>query len=563
MTVSMKEKNNWQIAFLKGFMFFTPFLFGGYHMFVSAFMSVVLCVFLLVCTVMENSKAKLQITVTTAVMMLVPLSYLAVNLWAVDSGTAIYGFIKFLPIALFAVAVSFYSTSERQELLQVMPYSAVAMGVISYLLSFIPECESFFLVASRLGGFFQAPNAFAAYCLAGVALLLLKNKLTYKEWIMSAVLVALIFLTGSRTVFVFMLAVSIALLIRVSPKNRIRLIALVGAAVAVSIVVVIATDSVQTVGRYLTISLESSTLLGRVLYYKDAVIQILRHPFGLGYYGYYYSQGSFQSGVYSVAFVHNEALQMLLDIGWIPSVVFFFVLGKSFFSKNTSFAQKTVLFIIFGHSMFDFDLQFISVFLVLILTLDFDTRKLCSVKMTDMVMFAVTVVVVLTNLYFGIVNSLYLMGKYEQVEKIYGADTQSEIQLMINEKDYDKIIVYAESILSRNEYVAVAYDAAANYFFSKGKFTQVIELKEKAIECARYSIVEYDDFCSKLIQAINIYRANGDSKSVSYCEKQLLEVYDRLENVKETTSSIAWKLKDKPELELNDLVKEYIKELKK
>ena len=75
--------------------------------------------------------------------------------------------------------------------------------------------------------------------------------------------------------------------------------------------------------------------------------------------------------------------------------------------------------------------------------------------------------------------------------------------------------------------------------------------------------MEYDDFCSKLIQAINIYRANGDSKSVSYCEKQLLEVYDRLENVKETTSSIAWKLKDKPELELNDLVKEYIKELKK
>ena len=468
-----------------------------------------------------------------------------------------------MPVALFALAVSSYGLSQRQELLQTVPYSALAMGVISYLLSFIPQCESTFLVASRLGGFFQYPNAFAAYCLAGIALLLLKNKVTYKEWIISAVLVALIFLTGSRTVFVFMIAVSIVLIIKVSHKNRIKLICLVGAAVAVSIVVVIATDNVQTVGRYLTISLESSTLLGRLLYYKDAVIQILKHPLGLGYYGYYYSQGSFQSGVYSVVFVHNDALQLLLDIGWVPSVALFYVIGKSVFSKNTSFAQKLVLFIIFGHSMFDFDLQFISVFLVLILTLDFDSRNLCSVKMNDTAVFALSVVVILTNLYFGTVNSLYLMGKYEEVDKIYGADTQSEIHLMLKEKDYEKIVVYAESILSRNEYVAVAYDAAANYSFSQGNFTQVIELKEKAIECAKYTIAEYDDFCSKLIQAINMYRAKGDSKSVLYCEKELLEIYDSLKAVEENTSSIAWKLKDKPELKLNDLFEEYIKEIKK
>ena len=60
-----------------------------------------------------------------------------------------------------------------------------------------------------------------------------------------------------------------------------------------------------------------------------------------------------------------------------------------------------------------------------------------------------------------------------------------------------------------------------------------------------------------------MYRAKGDIKSASYCERELLEVYDRLNDVKETTSSIAWKLKDKPELELNDLFEEYIKELKK
>ena len=65
-------------------------------------------------------------------------------------------------------------------------------------------------------------------------------------------------------------------ILKISEKNRIRLLALMGTAILVSAIIVIATDSVQTVGRYLTISLESSTLLGRVLYYKDAIFQILR-----------------------------------------------------------------------------------------------------------------------------------------------------------------------------------------------------------------------------------------------------------------------------------------------
>ena len=46
-------------------------------------------------------------------------------------------------------------------------------------------------------------------------------------------------------------------------------------------------------GRFLTTSLHSSTLLGRLLYAQDALPVILRHPFGLGYRSYTYMQGSF------------------------------------------------------------------------------------------------------------------------------------------------------------------------------------------------------------------------------------------------------------------------------
>lgn len=52
------------------------------------------------------------------------------------------------------------------------------------------------------------------------------------------------------------------------------------------------TGNMQSIGRYLTISLSSSTFLGGLLYVKDAVIPILTNPLGLGYQGYGYEQGS-------------------------------------------------------------------------------------------------------------------------------------------------------------------------------------------------------------------------------------------------------------------------------
>ena len=325
-----KIKNNTEINIFKGLMFFTPFLFGGYHIWTSALFVVLLSVYL----ILFSLKSKVNISLTLASLMLLPVSYLVTSLWAVDSSTALYGFVKFLPVALFGFAVAPLKKEDKEKITDVIPYSAVAMGILSYALSFVPDLSESLLVAERLGGFFQYPNSFACFCLIGIPILLLKEKVTYKNWLVSALLIGIILLTGSRTVFVLLVFVAAAVLLKINRKYRIRLIALLGGALVLSVIIVFVTDSVQTVGRFLTISLESSTLLGRLLYYKDALPVILKKPFGLGYYGYYFSQGSFQTGVYSVAFIHNELLQMLLDIGWLPTAFFFFVAVKSLFSKE-------------------------------------------------------------------------------------------------------------------------------------------------------------------------------------------------------------------------------------
>ena len=58
-----------------------------------------------------------------------------------------------------------------------------------------------------------------------------------------------------------------------------------------------------------------STLAWRLIYYCDAVRVIIRHPLGIGVYGWQNLQYGIQSAAYSVKYVHNGFLQLALDGG--------------------------------------------------------------------------------------------------------------------------------------------------------------------------------------------------------------------------------------------------------
>ncbi len=490
-------------------------------------------------------------------------AYLVVTLWAVDKGTAIYGFFKLLPIGIFAFILSIYGREDREELLEVVPYAATVNGALAYGLSFIPALSEYFLVADRLGGFFQSPNAFAIYCLAGIIILLTAKKIGIKQLLFTALLVVLIFLSGSRTVFLFLIATAVILILKIkSKKIKLTIAGIIVLMIVAGGVVVAVTGSYQTVGRFLTISLESSTFLGRILYYIDAIPQILKHPFGLGYYGYYFTQGSFQTGVYSVAFVHNSLLQFCLDIGIVPAIVFSAAVVASFFSKNAGFRQRLLIFAVFCHSLVDFDLEFIAVFLVLLLVLDFDLFKKKSFNCNGYAVAAISVVLVVFSVYFGIINTLYLTGEYKAVNKIYGNDTMSKMQLIVGETDKTALSKYADGIIENNGCLAIAYDVKANSAYEGGDFKSVIDYKRKAIKYAPYSIEEYDDFCEKLIVGISLYSEIKDTKSVDVCKRELLRIEKYLAEVEEKTNPIAWKIQDKPQLELSEDYREIIEEYK-
>ena len=558
--LSVMKKKFTDISFLKLFLCASVFLVGGYHMAVSCFLSVLLLVFLIYKALSQKDFAVIKPNAVLAGVGLIVVSYLIVTLWAVDKGTAIYGFFKLLPTGLFAMVLSMYDKSTRDETVEVIPYVAVSNGVIAFALSFIPSLSDYFLVAERLGGFFQSPNAFAVFCLAGIIVLLTAEKISADKLILTAVLVLLIFLSGSRTVFVFLIITIMVLLFKIKNKViRLTIFGIIAGAIAVSIIAVVATGSVQTLGRFLTISLESSTLLGRILYYIDAIPVILENPFGLGYYGYYFTQGSFQTGVYSVAFVHNSVLQYCLDIGVVPAIAFVVLAAASFFSKNTGFRQRLMIFAIFGHSMFDFDLEFTAILLVLVSVLDFDLFKKQGIKIHSYLLTGISAALIMFSVYFGLVNSLYLFGEYKAVDKVYGHDTMCKMHLITSEKNETTLLRYADEIIEENGYLAIAYDVKANASYKKGDFKRVMEYKSKAVRCAKYSVDEYTDYCEKLIVGISLYTDAGDTKSADTCKRRLVDLTEDLQEIKESTNALAWKIQDKPDLELPEEIAEIIK----
>lgn len=549
----MAKKLLTDVNFLKVFLFASVFLVGGYHLAVSCLLTIILLLFIIFKALSQKDFFAIKPNAVLITVGLIVLSYLAVTMWAVDKGTAIYGFFKVLPVGVFAFILSAYDKNTRNKLVEAVPYAAASSGALAYVLSFVPALSNYFLVAERLGGFFQSPNIFASFCLVGIIVLLTSEKITVKNLILTALLMVLIFLTGSRTVFVFLILTIVVLLFKIKNKKiKLSLLGIILFVIAASVIAVLVTGSVQTVGRFLTISLESSTLLGRLLYYIDALPVILKHPFGLGYYGYYFTQGSFQTGVYSVAFVHNSVLQYFLDIGFIPAIAFVVLVAGSFFSKNISFRQRLILFALFGHSLLDFDFEFTAMLLVLVMVLDFDLFKKKDVELNcnSYLLTAISVVLVFFSLYFGVVNALYLFGEHKAVDKIYGHDTMSKMYIVTEEKNQTALLKYADEIIEENGYLAIAYDIKANAAYKEGDFKRVAEYKKKAISCAPYSKEEYVDYCQKLAIGISLYLNVGDTKSADYCKKQMVWVSEKLQEVKENTSELGWKIYDKPELEL-------------
>ena len=484
-------------------------------------------------------------------------------LWAVDNGLAVWGIVRFLPIPLFVLCLMQLNREECLALYGDIPYLGALMTIISFVLQYIPKLTEIFSVSGRLAGFFEYPNTFACFLLLGIIVLLLAEKQEKANWqcpVLLGILAIGLLLSGSRAVFLLAL-VSVVVSLLLTKKDVIKkALPLFGGAGAGLLLSLLGSGAAAQHMQEMNVG--ASTFLGRLLYWKDALPVILQHPLGLGYLGYYFTQGSFQTGVYSVRFVHNDFLQLMLDIGWIPAILAIMAIIQSLWSKRVTVMQKVFLLTLLAHCCFDFDLSFIAMYFLVFLSLDLEegkTKKLQVPKLT----IPVAAVVSCFALYIGAASMFSYAGNAATALRLYPWDTFSNMTLLTETDDAETLKNISSKILKQNESVALAWDAKANAAYADGDFAEMITCKQNAIALSKYSAEEYEDYFEKLRIGRELYLQNEDLNSAKICEEELLAIPDRMQQVFANTSSIAWRIADVPDLILSNECIAYIHSLSK
>lgn len=525
---------------------------GGYFVYVSALLGI-----LLLAVTLYRIVWKKEITMAAdwnlAAFAVLTFSYLIVSMWAVDTGVAVMGFIKFLPLLLFYIYVSGESEEARERMIQFLPAMGTVMTVLAFAAMQLGLLDRVVSVAGRLAGFFQYPNTYAVFMLICFIIVVYRFDITHPDWMdllhMGIALFG-IYMSGSRTVFI--LTALAMFWLGVSQKKVRKPLLIITAAGAVLIGIAALIGGGDAIERITSISLGASTFIGRILYAVDALPVILQHPFGLGYYGYYFIQQSIQSGVYSVVNVHNELLQFLLDVGVIPTALMCAALVRTVISKRTSARNRMALVLLLLHSLFDYDFQFLVIGFVLILLLDIrEAKRYKAPVLTRSVLAAAGIGSAVFGIVCGASEFLYTQGKYEASLHIYGGNTLSEIRLLTEVETAEEMRQIAEDIISKNEYVSLAYSARARANLSEGKVRPFMEDKRNAIRLAPYQMEEYVDYLEVLYYCENLYLENGNIEDARICAAQAAEVPEMVEAVREKTHPLAWKIKDRPDLELD------------
>lgn len=517
-------------------LFALPFASGGFYTYTAP----LLCLPLLY-ALWKGGTLRLSCSWPLPALTAVAVAYLLTPLWAADRGMAIFGFVRFLPVLLFALNLLALNAEERRGVFALVPLSGAVMTALSLALLYLPAVREYVTVNGRLSGFFEYPNTFSLFLLAGFILSAQKERLRAADWICCAVLLVGILASGSRTSFL-LLVLSILLLCIV--KRRLQYCLCMGALLVGSLAVAFAADSLgvlQEASRYTSIRATSGTFLARLPYYKDALGIIVRNPFGLGYWGYRAVLAGVQTGRYAVAFVHNGLLQLLLEVGWLPALLLAFAACGALLSKRLDAGGRILLLVLLAHCMLDFDLQFSVIWLLLLPLLNWGNKKERTLRCGRKVLHTLGVALCALCLWLGVGDALYQAGANEACLAVTSFHTEAQLRLLAQTDDTVRLDALADSILDKNEACSLAYSAKANAAFSRGDITRMITYKRLAIANNRYGIEEYCNYIEMLTAARNLFLQAGDTASAEFCRAELLSLPEQMARIAAETDPLAAK----------------------
>ena len=537
---------------------------GGYYEYTSAVLGGVMSLMLVY--IIVKFKASKNICLNPGLLFsgINLIFYIISCFYAVDSGMAFTGVVKKSTAFIFAVLILFIDETQRKKLVHLLPHLAsfvcilgaagVGISKISSLVSglkgFSDVLNDFIVKNGCFSGTFGYANTFALVMLMGIIVAFLK--LNKSDIINSAEIVVMfagLWFSGSCFTLVLFGFTVILLLLHIN-SNKIRA-AVLGIIFFIGVIFGILFRSAGIIGRIFSDNL--STLYGRLLYWQDALLLIKKYPFGMGYLGYHYKQPQIQTGVYTVRYVHNDILQIALDIGLLPMCMIIAVIVLALLNKERDYIERILIFTIFAHCIFEFDLEYTVVVFILVLLLSCSNEKFYE-------RFSVSTIILKYNaIAFGLVCiymvlplSFYAAGNNGAALKTYPAYTDAAIAKLSKTQDMDEREKIAEQILKQNDTVSTAYSALAQEACQEEDIDRLVIYENKAIERNKFDKKQYIEYLSLLNDMLGSETVVKSDKLTNMVIDKMKEVPEIIEKNEGTVSRLGKKINNKVDIELDE-----------
>lgn len=508
---------------------------------------------------------------STAVAMLLLLAGSVIStIAAADKGIAFIGVIRMAVLCLICLFWHNLRTMTREKIWKGMTDIVAMVTLITMLGYFIPYFRELFFHAGRYGGVLQYSNTYACLLLLFLIVLIFhrKGNWTVISYIQATVFCVGIIWSGSRSVFVLLVIALVALLLYFRRDVQWKAVGIIGV-ILIAAVIVSVTLLKLDIAHLFKLSLSSSTLNGRILYWRDGSEQLLRHPQGLGYMGYYFWQPQFQTGNYITKYVHNDILQFGLDSGWIAMMGIVWLFIGNIFRKNNTVRNRFVLIFLLLHALFDFDLQFGFMFCILLMCTDGDSYETAVLQnrlksdgrnrfvLKPTAAYGMTVAGLAVGIYLSLAFGSSYFGNHTMALAMYPGNTFALESKMTEEED----VTAAEKIIKQNGLLASAYEYRAMDLIRQGNYEDAYDAVCDMLNCAGYQSEYYDMAVYELSYCLQgMVKADKISQAQKVLQK-IQEMPQIIEAQENKATQFAYRINDKPEIELSDEITAYIDKL--
>lgn len=546
------------LNYLKVLLFLFPFMTGLYSGTSCSIASLALIIYL-IWHLREEGKLSIWINLTTVCLTIFYLLYLLVTIWAIDPGIAFHGFIRISPCLIFMIVLMQLKSGEIRELFPIIAYSGASYVLLGLLAWPFPTLNYYFYDADRFCGLFNVANEMAIFLLVGLNILAYMKEQNRDTYLMEAILVFGIFLTGSRTVFV-LLILSVLVLLLVRKKQSRKILLIFGLCLAGVLIYFLISQDNGSIARFTRLSLSSSEMVGRFIYWKDSLRLIAEYPFGSGYGGFYYWQGANQSAPYSLWFIHNIFLQITADVGFVGLILFLIVIIRNLTDRKICLEYKILMSLILLHGLVDFDLEYMILWFILLMAFRLDTGREILLDSRKIIT-SVLAVFGAAYLYLGVGYFMSTFGDLRIAIRMLPYQTEFKVVQIKKQESNEEVIELSHEVLETNTTIPVTYEALAIESRQNGQYMEMLRNKFKAVTLIKYNMNRYNEFLTMDQKVYELAKSEDDTLLMDSAKLWAQRLIDFLYEVQETTDPLITQTVDNPDYKLSDESMAYLKTL--